>query len=53
MLPGAVRYEQFRGVFLRLIQFSAVMLAVHSDLNYDIFIGSRHWWIRRVTFSFP
>jgi hypothetical protein len=33
MLPGAVRFEQFRGVFLRLIQFSTVFLPVNGNLN--------------------
>ena len=41
MLPGAVRFEQFRGVFLRLIQFSTVFLPVNDNLNRNAVIRNR------------
>ena len=41
MLPGAVRFEQFRGVFLRLIQFSTVFLPVNDNFNRNAVIRNR------------
>ena len=41
MLPGAVRFEQFRGVFLRLIQFSTVFLPVNGNFNRNAVIRNR------------